>query len=258
MKAKKSLGQHFLKSGRALEKIISASTVGPGDVVLEIGPGKGVLTKKLLETGAKVVAVEKDSDLVPVLEEKFSEYGDNFLLVHEDVLSFDPEKYISGSYTLVANIPYYITGAILELFLSGKHQPNKMVLLVQKEVAERIAKEKKESILSLSVKAYGEPKYVMSVSKNNFSPPPAVDSAILLIENISKNFFKDEDEEKNFFAVVKLGFSQKRKLLLNNLKGLREKDELLEKFSACNIEEKARPEDVPKENWLCLAKKLNF
>jgi len=160
-----------------------------------------------------------------------------------------------GSYILAANIPYYITGEIIRIFLTENSKPKRMALLIQKEVAERIAKSKKESILSLSVKAYGTPKYIKTVSRSCFSPAPKVDSAILSIENISQDFFEDIDEKK-FFEIVKVGFASKRKLLVNNLSVKYDKTQVAKSFSACDIPEKARAEDVELERWKCLAKHL--
>ena len=142
MKAKKSLGQNFLKSIIVLKKIVSTGSVVATDLVLEIGPGKGALTRKILDTGARVVAVEKDGELIPVLREEFREEIKNkkLILIEGDILDLDLKKVgvEKKKYKLIANIPYYITGAIIRKFLSGKTNPEKIVLLVQKEVAERI------------------------------------------------------------------------------------------------------------------------
>jgi 16S rRNA (adenine1518-N6/adenine1519-N6)-dimethyltransferase len=170
-------------------------------------------------------------------------------LINEDILKI--ENLGLERYKLVANIPYYITGEILREFLSNRTQPEKIVLMLQKEVAERIvAKNGKESILSISVKAYGEPKYIRKVEKENFKPKPKVDSAILLIKNISrKNFF--EIDEKEFFNLVKKGFSQKRKLLSNNLKDIL-KEKTKEIFENCKIPLKSRAENLSLSDWQCL------
>ena len=203
MQAKKSLGQHFLKSQKAIETMVKTSGAQTGDLVLEIGPGMGVLTEALLQAGASVVAVEKDDLLIPVLEEKFEKEikSGQLKLIHDDILNFDVSKVPFGgselprgtldTYKLVANIPYYITGQIIRIFLEAENQPESMTLLVQKEVAERIvARDEKESLLSLSVKAYGTPKYVEKVPRGAFAPAPNVDSAIIHISNISKNNFR--------------------------------------------------------------------
>lgn len=267
IKAKRSLGQNFLKSKKVLSEIVRAGKVSSSDIILEIGPGQGTLTEKILETGAKIIAVEKDDRLINFLNEKFSKeiYIGQLNLIHSDILEIDLDslKLTSGSYKLIANIPYYITGQIFRKFLSGKIQPSKIVIMVQKEIADRIiARDGKESLLSISVKAYGNPKKIMKVGKENFSPKPKVDSAVLLIDNISKNFFlsaqagKEIGEEK-FFEIIKTGFSHKRKILTSNLKKLTGRD-LKEVFSELKIPEKARAEDLTLENWKNLSTKLNF
>ena len=259
MRVKKSLGQHFLKSERALSSIVETGEISKGDTVLEIGPGTGSLTEKLLDTGAKVMAVEKDDDLYELLKDKFQKEisSGQLNLVHDDILEFDLSKLRAESYKLIANIPYNITGAILKKFLGADHQPERMVLLVQKEVAERIVgkphytkatRGKKESILSISVKAYGEPKYIETVKAGSFAPMPSVDSAIIAIENISKNFFKNFPE-KEFFQLLHAGFKSKRKKLSSNLSVIFEKDAVLEAFKNLNLDENLRAENVGAETW---------
>lgn len=234
--------------------MIDSARISNGDVVLEIGPGKGVLTEALLSAGARVVAVEKDRELLPLLQEKFKKEisSHHLTLIEDDVLRFTPAEHdvLHGGYKLVANIPYYITGEILETFLSHPHPPSLAVLLVQKEVAQRIvARDGKESILSISVKAYGAPKLVMNVSKKYFSPAPKVDSAVLLIDDISKNNFADVSE-KRFFEIVKAGFAHKRKVLTSNL-SLHFKKETLEAFLAKRGRSlSARAEELSLSDWL--------
>ncbi len=285
-KAKKSLGQNFLKSKEAIRGICDAGRVTEGEIVVEIGPGKGVLTEELLKRGAMVVAIEKDTSLIEFLSEKFEEEIKNkkLILINDDILNiFLPEiflKFFSGPrtkgtgsvpdhsknleisqgdsllYKIIANIPYNITGAIIKKFLSEvKNKPTLMALLVQKEVAERIVvRDGKESILSLSVKAYAEPKYIMKVSKKYFSPAPKVDSAIILIDNISNNNFKNKKEEDFFFKIIKAGFAHKRKVLIKNLEtNLTIDKEILSKiFKKININEKSRSEDLNLEKWKIL------
>ena len=257
--AKKSLGQNFLRSKKVLAEIIRAGKVSMSDTVLEIGPGEGALSEKLLESGAKVIAVEKDDRLIDFFNEKFSKEitSGQLLLIHGDILDLDLSSYglRTNSYKLIANIPYYITGQIFRKFLEGDIQPSKIVILVQKEIADRIvARDGKESILSISVKAYGNAKKVIKVGRENFSPKPMVDSAVLMIDNISKDFFKNLDEKK-FFEVLKTGFAHKRKVLIANLKNLAKKD-IKTIFSELKIPEKARAENLKPENWKELAKML--
>lgn len=249
--AKKHLGQNFLKSKKAIQTMISGSHLSSKDVVIEVGPGKGALTQALVETGCFVIAYEKDKELIPLLEEMFKNKK-NFKLIEEDILNFDSTKY--KNYKVVANIPYYITGAIIEMFLSAKFPPKEMTLLVQKEVAERIvSRDKKESILSISVKAYGKPSILMKVSKQYFSPAPKVDSSILHIDSISKDFFKNFSEE-SFFRVVKKSFQFKRKNIFNNLKGVfSNTSNVLEELC---IPKTVRAEDLTLETFALLTQKL--
>jgi 16S rRNA (adenine1518-N6/adenine1519-N6)-dimethyltransferase len=245
-RAKKALGQNFLKSNLALKKIIEAGEISPNDIILEIGPGKGILTEKLLEKAKLVIAVEKDRNLFQLLQEKFSKEIQNnptsqngrgkLILIEEDILKFNIAEF-AVNYKIIANIPYNITGTILKKFLTEKNQPSMMVLMVQNEVAKRIvANDKKESILSISIKAYGEPKIIMKVPARYFSPAPKVDSAIIVIKNISRKIFAenkineghalmdgtwhDSAESKNFWKIIHAGFSHKRKKLSNNLKNI--------------------------------------
>lgn len=258
---KKSLGQNFLKSQKALAEILHAGSVSAGDTILEIGPGKGALTEKLLSTGAHVVAIEKDQELVPYLQEKFAieiEKG-LFTLIEGDILEFDILncKLLTGNYKLVANIPYNITGAIIRMFLESKNQPTTMVLLVQKEVAVRIARDKKESILSLSVKAYSTPTYVSTVSKRYFNPAPKVDSAIIAVQNINRNRFVSHTHEAEFFKLVKTAFAHKRKQLAGNLKeGGYSTEWINATFSNNKILEHVRAEDIHIQTWLDMSKNI--
>jgi len=264
--AKKHLGQNFLKSKPALHAMCEAGGLNEKDIVVEIGPGKGALTEKLLERAKRVIAIEKDHELFSFLQERFREEikSGKLILIEDDILDFNPATYylLPTTYKVIANIPYNITGAIIKKFLSCSEHPQTMVLLVQKEVAERIVvRDGKESILSLSVKAYGTPKYIMKVGKRFFSPEPKVDSAIVAINNISKNNFRSEFEEENFFNIIKAGFAHKRKVLRKNLGsskflevGLPEIDEVMEK---AGINEKARAEDVNLEKWLLLSRPLS-
>jgi 16S rRNA (adenine1518-N6/adenine1519-N6)-dimethyltransferase len=274
-KPKKSLGQNFLKSERIINKMCEVAEINKDDVILEVGPGKGILTKKFLEKAKLVIAVEKDRELVSFLQEKFFEEikQKKLVLLNDDILEIDPllisplaggERKVE--YKIVANIPYNITGAILKKFLSDKIQPTSMTLLVQKEVAERIVGRNpstsstklttsplrtRESILSLSIKAYGTPKYIEKVDRRYFSPSPRVDSAIISISNISKKNFKNTKEEKMFFEILRAGFAHKRKILLNNLEILDKKRGRIDKiFEILKIDKKTRAENVQLPEWL--------
>jgi 16S rRNA (adenine1518-N6/adenine1519-N6)-dimethyltransferase len=259
MKAKKHFGQNFLTSIPARIKIVDAGEVNRGDVVVEIGPGTGFLTEELLSRGATVFAVEKDKDLIPVLEEKFHDAiaSGALQILLEDVLLFAPEQYplLKKGYKVIANIPYYITGAIFEHFLSRTYKPTTMVVLIQKEVAERIVKRNsKSSILSLSIEVYGTPRFVTKVVKGSFHPSPSVDSAVLAITAISNNNFKDAYHEDMFFKVVKQGFLHKRKLLISNLRELFSREHLEGAFVSLSLPLNARAEDLSLSDWLRLTK----
>ncbi len=263
--AKKSLGQHFLNSKEALRKIIESAQLASSDTVLEIGPGKGVLTEALLTTAGKVIAIEKDDRMIGYLAEKFSrEIADGRLtIVHGDALEFDPTSQNlnlrESGYKIVANIPYYITGQIIRRFLSECAQPSRMVLLVQKEVAERIVatakngKNSGESILSISVKAYGTPHYIQTVPAKDFTPAPKVDSAIIAIDEISRTFFSDK-KEADFFSLIKKGFAHKRKVLVKNLDIPQEKRGMI--FAAAGIHANSRAEELSLAQWDALYRAL--
>lgn len=266
---KKHLGQNFLTQPKIAMDIVHAGNIATNDIILEVGPGKGILTEKLLNFSAKVVAIEKDKELVEFLRAKFSKEiaSGKLELLEKDVRDFNPG--VIGRhdlpYKVIANIPYYITGEIIRKFLEAKCQPEKMVLMVQKEVAERIvARNKKsidsaqgkESILSISVKVYGKPKIVKKVSAGSFFPKPKVDSAILVLEDISKTFFTTNKlGEKEFFDFVKKGFKSPRKMLRGNLRI--EKNEWKQASEKIKILENARPENLSTKNWLDLFKYFN-
>lgn len=239
-----------------LKKIVDAAKISPGETILEIGPGEGNLTKALLECGASVITVEKDNRLIPILQQKFSGEIRNgkLILIHSDILNFSPSSYKlqATSYKLVANIPYYITGEITRKALSEWPQPSLIVMLVQKEVAERIvARDGKESLLSVSVKIFGDPKIAGIVKAGAFVPAPKVDSAIISIENISKNKIAGINENK-FFEILKSGFAHKRKIIAGNLKPIF--DSSAENIlTTCNIPKNSRAENLTLKNWLCLS-----
>jgi len=271
--AKKQFGQNFLKDARALEKIISAAEIVPGETILEIGPGRGALTKELLKSGAQVVAFEIDPEMVEVLHEKFPEAIESQkLVIHSgDILDTELSEFVfeNHNFKVVANIPYYITGLLLRKFLESNIQPSSMVLLVQKEVAERIVdgekqrskrlKQGKENILSLSVKAYGDVRYVATVGAQSFSPAPRVDSAILAITNISKSYFLNHRvKESDFFAMIKQGFGQKRKTLVNNLKqGGYDSAQVTLAINSLDLDSRVRAEVLELDHWFELIKKLH-
>lgn len=244
--AKKSLGQNFLMHARIAERIAMSAELAER-VAFEIGPGTGMLTRELLKLARRVIALEADQELFEKLTEDFSAEirSGKLELLHGDIRTFDIAT-LPKAYVLVANIPYYLTGEIFRMFLSADNQPASMTLLVQKEVASRIARNKKESILSLSVKVFGTPKYEFTVPRGAFIPAPNVDSAVLTIKAISRKAFTTKKQEKKFFELLHAGFAHKRKLVRNNLASAG--------FDPRDIQEKARAEDLPLSIWLALSK----
>jgi 16S rRNA (adenine1518-N6/adenine1519-N6)-dimethyltransferase len=267
---KKSLGQNFLQHPQIAERMVRAANLEPGTPVLEIGPGTGMLTRVLLEAGHPVVAVETDAALAEELAATgptaYAIANGDLTLIHGDIRAFDAET-LPATYALVANIPYYITGEIIRMFLTAKHKPGTMVLLVQKEVAERIArsgntggngqKRTKESLLSLSVKAYGTPEYCFTVPKGAFFPVPNVDSAVLAVRNIRPNTFENIEKEGLFFEILRAGFAHKRKLLIRNLEVLFSPQKLGVAFTEAGLSPNIRPEDLTLENWRTLMRLLS-
>ncbi|HYD93037.1 MAG TPA: 16S rRNA (adenine(1518)-N(6)/adenine(1519)-N(6))-dimethyltransferase RsmA [Candidatus Paceibacterota bacterium] len=257
MRAKQSLGQNFLMHAATAERIVAASGVGERDTVLEIGPGTGLLTRALLQKARRVIAVEADQDLIPVLQAAFAPEltSGRLELIAGDVRTFDPAS-IGEPYHLVANIPYYITGELFRQFLTATHKPRSLTFLIQKEVAIRIARSKKESLLSLAIKAYGTPRYQFTVPRGAFRPAPKVDSAVLSVQDVHDDAFPDHEAEEWFFKVLRAGFAHKRKLLMKNLEEVASRTALLAAFARAQIKEKARAEDLSIETWRLLAQML--
>lgn len=256
---KKSLGQHFLNSDYVPKQMCDAAELENGDTVLEIGPGTGILTKEILARGAKVVAVEADVRAIESLRESFPhEIADERLIIHHaDARELFPSELglRAGEYKVVANIPYYISGLLFRQLLDTEFQPNTLVFLIQKELAERIAREKKESLLSLSIKAFGNPSYICTVKRNHFTPPPKVDSAVVCVRNISQNALSKTSSE-HFFELLHLGFGQKRKQLLGNLSNRYEREEVCDVFDRLGIDQTIRAEDLNLDKWVRLAESL--
>lgn len=270
-KAKKSLGQHFLTDTHILGKIVDAGNVSREDTVLEIGPGRGALTRALLDTGARVIAVEKDENLAALLRETFKEYYEDtrLIIIEGDILEMrgvleaefsDAQEggVRSGGYKVVANIPYYITGKILRFLFSLSRLPTSIVLLIQDEVARRITVKEgeKESVLSLSIKAFGTPSYRGKIKAGSFSPAPKVDSAILSIEHISRDYF-DAHTEDQFFSVIKKAFSQKRKTLQNTL-FQENKERGVHILASLDLTPTVRPEELTLDEWKKLIAAMHY
>ena len=231
------MGQHFLTSQNVVESIIRTAEITKKDTVLEIGPGRGVLTERMASLAKKIIAVEKDGALAELLRAKYAD-KENIEIITGDILQVDLLKRLPKKYKIVANLPYYITSRFLRIFLESKLQPTSMVLMVQWEVARRIvARPPNINMLALSVQAYGEPKIIQKVPRSFFRPRPDVDSAIIKISDISTVFFtKNKISQEKFFGLARKAFSQKRKTLRNSIGASSQK----------------RPQELSLDDWVCI------
>lgn len=256
---KKSLGQHFLNSDYVPKQMCDAADLVVGEIVLEVGPGTGALTKELLARGAKVIALEADPRAIESLQETFAAQiiEGQLSIHHHDVRELNPADFglKNEGYKVVANIPYYISGLLFRTFLESDCKPNTLVFLVQKEVAARIARDKKESLLSLSVKVFGDPTYICTVGRSHFTPPPNVDSAIIAVKDISEARLSGLNI-KDFFTLLHLGFGQKRKQLLGNLSATMPRGALETLFPSLGLQLTVRAEDISPSTWIALATHL--
>ena len=254
----KGLGQSFLQDPLALEKIVSAAEIQPTDTVLEIGPGLGSLTRYLAVSAREVIAVELDPNLLPPLKAVLSPYQ-NVRFVHGDILELSLKYLIAEkNYLVVANIPYYITSAVIRHLLEGEAKPRRIVLTIQKEVAQRIcALPGDMSLLALSVQVYGKPRIVARIPAGAFFPAPKVDSAVLRVDIYATPLIKPELLD-TFFQLIKAGFSQKRKTLRNSLSsGLHiSPAETANLLARANIDPQRRAETLSIEEWEHLCEKM--
>lgn len=250
---KKSLGQHWLKDPEILADIAEAAELTGDDVVLEIGPGLGTLTSRLLARANSVTAVEFDADLARKLPGQFP--GKKLTVVNQDILQFDLNQ-LPKNYKVVANVPYYITSKIVEKLMTAENKPSLAVLLVQKEVAERVAAEAGNmSILSVSVQIFAEAELDIEVPRQFFTPPPKVDSQVVALRTRDNPLITPEDQ-RDFFRIVKAGFSAKRKKLRSSLSGGLGIDKSVaeELLKNAGISPDARAEDLAIEDWKRLLK----
>ena len=250
---KKSLGQHWLKDPEILADIAEAAELTGDDVVLEIGPGLGTLTSRLLARANSVTAVEFDADLARKLPGQFP--GKKLTVVNQDILQFDLNQ-LPKNYKVVANVPYYITSKIVEKLMTAENKPSIAVLLVQKEVAERIAAEAGNiSILSVSVQIFAEAELDIEVPSQFFTPPPKVNSQVVVLRTRNNPLITPEDQ-RDFFRIVKAGFSAKRKKLRSSLSGGLGIDKSVaeELLKNAGISPDARAEDLAIEDWRRLLK----
>jgi len=252
----KRLGQNFLIDKAAIKKIIEASNLNSDDIVLEIGPGSGVLTKELASKIQKVVAIEKDYKMIEILKEELKDFN-NIEIIQGDILKNKTFKI--KDYKVIGNLPFYLTAPVIRQFLEADNPPKEMILVVQKEVGQRIcAKPPKMSILANSVQFYAKPEIISYISKKSFWPSPKVDSAIIKISK--KPLLASKIDRNLFFKVVKAGFSQPRKQLINNLsKGLKIERENIKKWLLINkIQPSQRAETLNVEDWVNLTQNFNF
>jgi len=253
----KSRGQNFLLDRNIIQKIVAAADLSPADTVLEVGPGLGGLTDFLAERAGQVIAVELDKKILLFLQAKMADWT-NVRLVEADILKLNLSQWglSDFGYKVVANLPYNITAKFLRNFLANSPKPQEMILMVQKEVAQRLtASPGQLSVLGLAAQFYGQPKILFAVGKNCFWPKPAVDSAVI---KITINRELPQIEEKLFFRTVKIGFSAKRKQLHNNLAaGFDLPDQAVKKIlSDLGLDEKIRAQDLSLKDWLNLAGKF--
>jgi len=251
LRADKRLGQNFLQDPYALEKIVKAAEIHPTDTVLEIGPGLGSLTRYLAAAAQEVVAVELDDKLFPPLEAVIAPYN-NIQLLHGDILGVEPKEIIQQQdYLVVANIPYYITSAVIRHLLESNPKPRRIVLTIQKEVSERICAGPGDmSLLALSVQVYGQPRIAARIPAGAFYPAPKVDSSVLVID-IHSAPVVPLDLLDTFFLLIKAGFSQKRKKLRNSISaGMHQSPAETEKLlRAADIDPQRRAETLDLEEW---------
>lgn len=253
IKPARSKGQNFLVNEKIYGEIVAAANLQPTDTVLEIGPGLGFLTTKLAQKAQKVVAVELDDSLANYLKMAVDANNTtNIEVVNEDILRFNPSAHQleNKKYKIVANLPYNITSIFLRRFLSGESRPGSLILMLQKEVAERITAQPPEmSILAISVQYYATAEIIKIVKAGNFWPEPKVDSALIRLVAIDKKYTPVAD--KRFFRVVRIGFSSKRKMLKNNLAaGLKTETKTMENLLVSQgLNPQVRAEDLSLENW---------
>ena len=257
LKNNKSLGQHWLRDREKLSHIADCADLSDQDVVLEIGPGLGTLTSELLRRSGKVIAVEYDSELAKKLPAQFP--GKNLQVVNDDILKFDLSTLPVG-YKVVANIPYYITSKIIQVLMTSANKPSIVVLLVQREVAERLAARPGQmSILAISAQIFADVSLGQIVKAECFTPPPKVYSQVVVLRQRQTPFLTDISEE-DFFMVVKAGFSEKRKKLRSSLSGglKMQKVEIEQALNAAKIDPNDRAEMLSLDDWARLVKVLCY
>ncbi len=244
---RESWGQNFLIDKNILEKIVTACNLSRKDTVIEVGPGLGALTFSLAQKAKRVIAVEKDKKLIPLLEKNLSNQK-NVDIINQDILSFNLQKF--RNYKVVGNIPYYITSPIIRKFLEVENRPSLLLLTIQKEVAERAcAKPPYMNLLAVAIQFFATPEVVAHVPPSSFYPPPSVASSILRIIPYNKESVIDSGSQKKFFSLVRAGFSHPRKQLLKNFK-ISFPEKTLKKIKNSGINLQRRAETLSIEEWM--------
>lgn len=259
-KFKKSLGQNFLIDKNFVDKIVDAAEI-ENQNVLEIGPGIGTITYEMAKLAKKVVAIEIDQTLIPILEENLGEF-ENTKVINEDILKVDLKKLVEEefngeSFKVVSNLPYYITTPIIEMLITTGIPCYDMTIMVQKEVAERmVASEssKEYSSLSVFIKFYTDAKVVINLPKSVFMPQPKIDSTIL---NLKLRLYDDKVNQDMLFKLVRSGFNKRRKTILNSLSDVVAKDDLKLAFEKLNLAENLRAENLSLDDYINLANELS-
>ncbi|MCL4386815.1 MAG: 16S rRNA (adenine(1518)-N(6)/adenine(1519)-N(6))-dimethyltransferase RsmA [Patescibacteria group bacterium] len=244
--AKKGFGQNFLTDKEALDSLVDSAGIRSNETILEVGPGLGVLTTELCKKAGKVIAVEKDKEILEVLKETTAEFR-NLEIANEDILEYQVKE---KNYKVAASLPFYISSPIFRKFLGLTNKPRLMSLIVQKEVAEKAtAREGEMNVLAVSIQFYGKAEIIMIIPKTSFFPVPKVDAAILMITPYEKPLF--DVNEKLFFRIVKAGFGEKRKKLINSLAGglQLEKGKVAKILADLSIDTNIRAEDLNLKMW---------
>jgi 16S rRNA (adenine1518-N6/adenine1519-N6)-dimethyltransferase len=258
-RAKKRFGQHFLSDPAILNRIVDAADLAPDATVIEIGPGRGALTEVLAARGARVIAVEVDHDLAPLLRAKFDS-PPTVIIVEADVLDTTPSELLAKAgaappYYVVANLPYNIAAPVIRAFLEAQAQPERLVVMLQREVAEAIvAKPGKMGLLSVATQVYGETSLVMRVAPGSFSPPPKVDSAVVRIDVAPRP--RVDAPLDVYFRIVRAGFGNPRKQLRNSLSfGMHVKQEIVDAvLRAAGIDVTLRPQMLSLDDWAAITR----
>lgn len=257
---KKSLGQNFLIDKNFVDKIIDQADIS-GENVLEIGPGIGTITYEMAKTAKKVLAVEIDENLIPILEKNLEEF-DNTLVINDDILKVDLKKLVEEefngeSFKLVSNLPYYITTPIIEMIITSDLPCTDMTIMVQKEVGQRMVaseKDKEYSSLSVFVKFYSDAKLLINLPKSVFMPQPKIDSTIL---NLRLRLYDENVDKDLLFQLVRAGFNKRRKTILNSLSDVRDKEELKIAFKEADLKENLRAENLSLDDFIKLTNILS-